>query len=227
MPIERYVVGTGLTKRDRRRIKFSKPPTAEERVAAKGAFKNLTFDRAVEEAEAWAIEVLKDAGLRTDGLACVAEMQSKEWYADVIVRRISRNRAAIIRVAAGRGDQADDLARANLNLGYLICEAKLKFEWEDDALRGIRAAAHQKTIGQIAAENRRKRNAFIRALADQHRKEGKRSDSDIARHIKNRAGREISRVDGDNVDPNTAKLWNDISKRAKHTIRGIISKKVE
>ena len=63
MPVERYLVGTGLTQRDRRRIIFSNPPTDEERVAAKGAFKNLSFDRAVEEAEAWAIEVLKDAGL--------------------------------------------------------------------------------------------------------------------------------------------------------------------
>ncbi len=147
MPVEDYVVGTGLTKRDRRRIKFSKPPTTEEREAFKDALKPRTFDRAVEDAEAQAIQVLEAEGLRTDGLACVAEMQSREWYADVIVSMVSRTRAYIPRVAAGRGDWADDLATAALNLGYLICEAKLKFEWEEDTIFGAETRESQRVRG--------------------------------------------------------------------------------
>ena len=141
MPVEDYVVGTGLTKRDRRRIIFSKPPTAEEREAAKEMLIPRTFDRAVEETEAWAIGVLKAAGQRTDGKAHGTEMQSQEWYANEIVSMLSRNRSAIIRVAAGKVDWADDLARACLNLGYLICEAKLKFEWEEDTVLGTKVRA--------------------------------------------------------------------------------------
>ena len=217
------MVGTGLTKRARRRVRFSKPPTAEEMEAAKDAFKNLTFDRAVEDAEARAIEVLEAAGLRTDGVACVAEMQSQEWYADVIVSMVSRNRAAITRVAAGRGDEADDLARAALNLGYLICEARFKLEWEEDTQLGIKDRALRRKGAAAAKQARQKRDALIWALTEDYRKDGKRSAREIARHIKKRAVLESARSNEPGIDH---KLWTSISKLSPDRIRRIVGEKV-
>ena len=229
MPVKRYVVGTGLTKRLHTKVELFKSADPDELAALDRIFsKDYSFEGQVKDKEEWAIEVLEEAGLPTDGKrGLITEIQSRQWYANEILRYLKLIRAINKRVAAGEGDEANALVLFAFTLGFLIQEARFKLYWEQDILRGIKTRARNRRNLVKARKNLRKRNDFIRARANEYRNEGKRSASEIARHIENRAMREAERADGDNVDSESTELWARTAELSQHTIRGIISKKVE
>src|SRR5262245_11525593 len=86
-----------------------------------------------------------------DGAAPPFKADSIEWWARRILRAIEATRSHI-----ARGD-ADDAARAAVEVGALITEVSIKDVWEAHALRGQRNAARLNAAA--ARRNRKRQNA--------------------------------------------------------------------
>jgi hypothetical protein len=157
MPVKRFQDGTGLTKRKRVKIKISDPLSPGEIEAAKQLFAGrFDFEGAVETAEVASRRLLSNAGLPTDGTAAV-EVQSRAWHANEIIRKLRTIRAVKARVAAGKGDEADALARLSLYLGHLIHEAKFKLAWESAAIQGTKSREGAAAGGKARSTKERDR----------------------------------------------------------------------
>jgi hypothetical protein len=132
MPVKKVLVGDGITARERVRV-TAPHGKAETEAIKKGitqASKAGSFDGMVSGVEAWALSVLLDAGMPTDGSAHTGQGDTPERYANEIV-----NRLGFVRAVIERGE-AERAARFSLQLGVLIEQARLKFEWEKPALMG-------------------------------------------------------------------------------------------
>jgi len=112
------------------------------------AASELDFDSLIAPAEQWASDVLKRAGLKSDGRVS-GTADTPENYAQ---RFLDYGRA--IRASVKRGDSAGAAAAA-LVLGGFIREAQIKFKWESyvegyEAYRDAQAAKARKPRGEIA-----------------------------------------------------------------------------
>ena len=176
MSISAYKVGTGLTVRKRTKVKFSNTPRSDELKEMRQVLdQDYTFDGAVTEVEDYAISVIKMAETKEDGRNRLREVQSPEWYACQIVERLALIRAVKQRVASGKNEEADALARLSLYFGHLIFEATFKAKWEGPALTALKQPeygllGHEKVHGN--PDEKRRRRETYRTSFDLARKRG-------------------------------------------------------
>ncbi|GAB4371831.1 MAG: hypothetical protein Kow00114_32970 [Kiloniellaceae bacterium] len=134
-------VGTGITAREETRFEIGK--VEDEKRFLRGmvqiAKEAPTAPKGWLEQEIAALEAFSAAVLQEAG-GQVGPEQSPSWYADQILNRIRRARAA---VAAGSADEA---AMWGIDIGRLSTEARLKFLWDraavygDERLKGLAAS---------------------------------------------------------------------------------------
>ena len=217
MTVKKYTVGTGLTKEQRikvsGKISHDEIRTIQEILTRIGAVS--TFEGRVRSAEAWAKDELEKAGYPTDGQANIEQVQSVPWYANRVLEALYTIRKVKVRVAGGKGDEADDLARLSLQLGELLYEIAFKLDWEGETLFGIKSRQDRKEGPKARKLANDQRNEFLRQQADILRKKGKTSKTEMARHI-------LSRAEKAARHPGAEGFWADISKMDAETIRKII-----
>jgi len=169
MAVQRRVVGSGITKREV--LVFAGSP-ADVRDTLQAASASATFEAQITEADATASKILAAAGpdIASDTPAAYAQQ----------IRRLIQ----IVRGAIGRNDAAE-AARYALNLGALIREADLKFEWEKHALNGAQYSQRQSSSGKAKKGIKLPRDLNLLAAFEKKRKNrdqfnGGRSDTRLA-----------------------------------------------
>ena len=145
--------GSGTTVRRRAAPLDKFPPSLEEMIVP---------------AEAWAHEVLHDAGIVADGVVNGTD-DTPENYAQRII-----SYARAIREKEKRGDISSAIADG-IVLGGFVRESQLKFRWEKSTLKGEKfpsgkpkgsLADSTKHIHQLAADNRGASAKGLLQLAD-------------------------------------------------------------
>ncbi len=115
------------------------------------ALRTPTFENSIENVERRAIEILKGAGLPTDGTSVVDDRESPEWHAQNVMWRLGRVREQIRRV----GDPgADELARLALSLGNTVWTAMYKIGLEPNTALGakVRGGGRKGAAAQVATK---------------------------------------------------------------------------
>ena len=116
------------------------------------ALRTPTFENSIENVERRAIEILKGAGLPTDGTSVVDDRESPEWHAQNVMWRLGRVREQIRRV----GDPgADELARLALSLGNAVWTAMYKIGLEPNTALGAKVGAVTPIKGAAGRVGRR------------------------------------------------------------------------
>ncbi len=244
MPIERFKEGTGLTARPSKRS--TDPLTEDEeeefRVHLERIGKISTSEAKMAVLEERARKVLQSSDLPTDGSAQINTAQSREWYANQIIKQLNLIQARRTRLLDAlselegfkKGEKRKqakawrrDLEGLIVNclwLGTTASEAEFKDTWEADTELGIKDRRGRVKGAQVVKKQRSVRNRFLCEQAGAYRKSGKTNASEIARFIRKKAGREIDNADSKDISRDEQKLWLSIRKLSVRTIRSIIAK---
>jgi hypothetical protein len=218
--VERYTVGSGLTKRDMHRFRTiiingkenafqivrndgsALTPEDREEIAAlfERINKRSTFDGRIRFAEEWARKVLAEEKPGAER----KPYESATWYAEEFLFDAARLRNLVSRIQAdpeGARKEADTLAILAFNLGVLAFEAMHKSFLEPHTLLGIKDRIPRRKGGKARGQQ-------ITEEADERNADVLRRNAELL-----------------------AKKWPenkravyiaDETKRSRHTIRGII-----
>jgi hypothetical protein len=244
MPIERFKEGTGLTAKPSKRYTYPLTEGEEEdlRVHLERIGKISTFEAKMAVLEERARKVLQSSDLPTDGSAQINTAQSREWYANQIIKQLKLIQARRTRLLdalselegfkKGEKRKQGEARRRDLEglivnclwLGITASEAEFKDTWEADTELGIKDRRGRVKGAQVVRKQKLARDRSLCEQAEVYRKSGKTNATEIARFIRKNAGHEIKNADRKGISQEERKLWASINNLSVNRIRRIIAK---
>jgi len=155
-------VGTGMTERDAVEYSGEDMAPALKELTEEWAEVGNSFEWRISRAEQWAEAVMSQA----DEPAFTED--NPQWYAQRILKHVR-----VIRRMLDQGDTIE-AAAWSVDVGFLICEAAMKFRWQDDVDTAQRYKAGQAEKSAKANNKRWSQNEahgeLMRIVADLARK---------------------------------------------------------
>ena len=194
MPIEHFIVGTGITAKHRTSVAAPDRPDgdspgpfgADEREALRSMFQHVNeLNRRINAAHNWSLRVLAEAGIVLDSKISLSdslsiaerERKARGEPIDSALGYAIRflNLELLIEAQIERGE-ASAAAQFGIEFGFLFCEAGMKFQWEDHTLRGKRVKEGGQKGSEVAhgsPNDVSKRRAKIAARVQEEMGRGK------------------------------------------------------